>query len=183
MGDLSSLGDVRGKRVLVRSDLNVPLDGTTITDDGRIRASVPTISALAEAGARVIVCAHLGRPKGAPEDKYSLAPVVGRLSELLGRPVAFATDTVGESARATVDALGDGDVALLENLRFNAGRPPRSTRSVPSSPTPSPPWPTPTSPMVSGSCTASRHRSTTSPRDCRPPWVASSPPRSTSSSA
>jgi len=121
MGDLSSLGDVRGKRVLVRSDLNVPLDGTTITDDGRIRASVPTISALAEAGARVIVCAHLGRPKGAPEDKYSLAPVVGRLSELLGRPVAFATDTVGESARATVDALGDGDVALLENLRFNAG--------------------------------------------------------------
>ncbi|HQG17432.1 MAG TPA: phosphoglycerate kinase [Ornithinibacter sp.] len=121
MGDLSSLGDVRGKRVLVRSDLNVPLDGTTITDDGRIRASVPTISALAEAGARVIVCAHLGRPKGAPEDKYSLAPVVGRLSELLGRPVAFATDTVGESARATVDSLEDGDVALLENLRFNAG--------------------------------------------------------------
>ncbi len=90
MGDLASLGDLRGKRVLVRSDLNVPLDGTTITDDGRIRASVPTISSLAEAGARVIVCAHLGRPKGAPEERYSLAPVVGRLSELLGRPVTFA---------------------------------------------------------------------------------------------
>ena len=72
MGDLASLGDLRGKRVLVRSDLNVPLDGTTITDDGRIRASVPTISELAEAGARVIVCAHLGRPKGAPEERYSL---------------------------------------------------------------------------------------------------------------
>ncbi len=121
MSDLASLGDVRGKRVLVRSDLNVPLDGTTITDDGRIRASVPTIQALAEAGARVIVCAHLGRPKGAPEDRYSLAPVAGRLAELLGRPVAFATDTVGESAHAIVGALGDGEVALLENLRFNPG--------------------------------------------------------------
>ena len=121
MGDIASLGDLRGKRVLVRSDLNVPLDGTTITDDGRIRASVPTISQLAEAGARVIVCAHLGRPKGAPEEKYSLAPVVGRLSELLGRPVAFATDTVGDSARAAVDGMADGDVVLLENLRFNPG--------------------------------------------------------------
>src|SRR6187549_2655311 len=121
MADLASLGDLRGKRVLVRSDLNVPLDGTTITDDGRIRASVPTISSLAAAGARVIVCAHLGRPKGAPEERYSLAPVVGRLSELLGRPVAFATDTVGDSARATVDGMADGDVVLLENLRFNAG--------------------------------------------------------------
>ena len=121
MGDIASLGDLRGKRVLVRSDLNVPLDGTTITDDGRIRASVPTISQLAEAGARVIVCAHLGRPKGAPEEKYSLRPLVGRMSELLGRPVAFATDTVGESARAAVDAMSDGDVVLLENLRFNPG--------------------------------------------------------------
>jgi len=115
------LGDLRGKRVLVRSDLNVPLDGTTITDDGRIRASVPTIARLADAGARVLVVAHLGRPKGAPEDKYSLRPVVTRLAELLGRPVAFATDTVGESARATVAALADGDVAVLENIRFNAG--------------------------------------------------------------
>ncbi|MGB7817973.1 MAG: phosphoglycerate kinase [Ornithinibacter sp.] len=121
MADIASLGDLRGRRVLVRSDLNVPLDGTTITDDGRIRASVPTISTLAEAGARVIVCAHLGRPKGEPEDRYSLAPVVDRLSELLDRPVAFATDTVGESARAAVEAMSDGDVVLLENLRFNPG--------------------------------------------------------------
>jgi phosphoglycerate kinase len=121
MADIASLGDLRGKRVLVRSDLNVPLDGTTITDDGRIRASVPTISKLSGAGARVIVCAHLGRPKGAPEDKYSLRPVVGRLSELLGRDVTFATDTVGESARAAVAAMEDGDVVLLENLRFNPG--------------------------------------------------------------
>ena len=75
LADLLADGDLRGKRVLVRSDLNVPLDGQTITDDGRIRASVPTIQALAEAGATVVVCAHLGRPKGAPEDKYSLAPV------------------------------------------------------------------------------------------------------------
>jgi len=118
---LESLGDVRGKRVLVRSDLNVPLDGTTITDDGRIRASVPTIRALADAGARVVVTAHLGRPKGAPDTKYSLAPVATRLGELLGVPVAFATDTVGDSARATVDALADGEVAVLENVRFNAG--------------------------------------------------------------
>ena len=121
MADLASLGDLRGKRVLVRSDLNVPLDGTTITDDGRVRASVPTISRLVEAGARVIVCAHLGRPKGEPDPRYSLAPVATRLSELLGRPVTFAEDTVGESARAAVGAMGDGDVVLLENLRFNAG--------------------------------------------------------------
>jgi phosphoglycerate kinase len=118
---LDSLGDVRGKRVLVRSDLNVPLDGTTITDDGRVRASVPTIRELSEAGARVIVLAHLGRPKGEPEDRFSLAPVADRLGELLGRPVAFAHDTVGPSARQTVDGLGDGDVAVLENVRFNAG--------------------------------------------------------------
>jgi phosphoglycerate kinase len=126
MSSIASLGDLRGKRVLVRSDLNVPLDhsapgGPRITDDGRIRASVPTIEELAGAGARVIVCAHLGRPKGAPEAKYSLAPVVPRLSELLGREVAFATDTVGESARAAVAAMSDGDVVLLENLRFNPG--------------------------------------------------------------
>ncbi len=121
LADLLSAGELRGQRVLVRSDLNVPLDGQTITDDGRIRASVPTITALAEAGARVIVCAHLGRPKGAPEDRYSLAPVGRRLSELLGRPVAFATDTVGESAQETVAQAQDGDVVLLENLRFNPG--------------------------------------------------------------
>jgi len=121
MKTIDDLGDLRGKRVLVRSDLNVPLDGTTITDDGRIRASVPTIRRLADAGARVVVVAHLGRPKGAPDAKYSLAPVVARLSELLGKDVAFATDTVGESAQAVVAALADGDVAVLENIRFNAG--------------------------------------------------------------
>ncbi|MGO4341678.1 phosphoglycerate kinase [Pedococcus sp. 2YAF34] len=121
MQSISELGDLRGKRVLVRSDLNVPLDGRTITDDGRIKASAPTIKALSEAGARVIVCAHLGRPKGAPEDRYSLAPVAERLGQVLGRDVTFATDTVGDSARAAVDAAQDGDVVLLENLRFNAG--------------------------------------------------------------
>src|SRR4051812_30918635 len=110
MGEYATLGEVTGKRVLVRSDLNVPLDGTTITDDGRIRASVPTIRALAEAGARVVVAAHLGRPKGAPEERYSLAPVAARLGELLGREVAFATDTVGESAQATVAGIADGQV-------------------------------------------------------------------------
>jgi phosphoglycerate kinase len=106
--------------VLVRSDFNVPLDGTTITDDGRVRAALPTLTALLEAGARVVVAAHLGRPKGAPEDKYSLAPVATRLSELLGKPVALAQDTVGESARETVAALQDGEIALLENIRFDA---------------------------------------------------------------
>jgi phosphoglycerate kinase len=125
LADLVSAGELRGQRVLVRSDLNVPLDYSAgppvISDDGRIRASVPTISALAEAGARVVVCAHLGRPKGAPEDRYSLAPVAARLSELLGRPVAFATDTVGESAQEAVAQAKDGDVVLLENLRFNPG--------------------------------------------------------------
>jgi phosphoglycerate kinase len=120
--DLIAAGDLRGKRVLVRSDLNVPLDpDSTITDDGRVRASVPTIKALSEAGARVVVCAHLGRPKGVPEARYSLAPVARRLQELLGAPVAFASDTVGESARSTVGGLADGQVALLENLRFNVG--------------------------------------------------------------
>lgn len=121
MSSIESLGDVRGRRVLVRSDLNVPLDGTTITDDGRIRASIPTIKTLVEAGARVVVTAHLGRPKGVPEAKYSLAPVAERLGQLLGRSVSFATDTVGPSARTAVEGLGDGDVALLENVRFNEG--------------------------------------------------------------
>ncbi|HET7475428.1 MAG TPA: phosphoglycerate kinase [Dermatophilaceae bacterium] len=120
--DLVAAGGLRGKRVLVRSDLNVPLDSDrNITDDGRVRASVPTIKALTGAGARVVVCAHLGRPKGAPEEKYSLAPLVGRLSELLGQEVKFASDTVGESAQRVVAGLADGEVALLENLRFNPG--------------------------------------------------------------
>jgi len=117
---ISDLGDLRGKRVLVRSDFNVPLDGTTITDDGRIRAALPTLNLLREAGAKVIVTAHLGRPKGEPDAKYSLAPVAARLGELLGATVALAEDVVGPSAQATVAALGDGDVALLENIRFDA---------------------------------------------------------------
>jgi phosphoglycerate kinase len=121
MKTVDDLGPLRGRRVLVRSDLNVPLDGTAISDDGRIRASAPTLADLADRGARVVVCAHLGRPKGAPDDKYSLAPVAARLGEVLGRDVAFAPDTVGESARAPVEGLGDGQVALLENLRFNKG--------------------------------------------------------------
>ncbi|PID97074.1 MAG: phosphoglycerate kinase [Actinomycetales bacterium] len=122
MKTIADLGDLRGKRVLVRSDLNVPLDGDkNITDDGRIRASVPTIQALSQAGARVVVCAHLGRPKGAPDPKFSLRPVVARMSELLGQPVAFADDTVGESAHSVVGALQVGGVALVENLRFNPG--------------------------------------------------------------
>jgi phosphoglycerate kinase len=111
--------DPRGRRVLVRADLNVPLDGDTITDDGRVRASVPTIRKLTEAGARVVVSAHLGRPKGEPDPKYSLAPVVVRLGELLGTDVKLAADVVGESARSTVDGLADGAVALLENVRFD----------------------------------------------------------------
>ena len=122
MRTIADLGDLRGKRVLLRSDLNVPLDGNgNITDDGRVRASVPTVRRLTDAGAQVIVCAHLGRPKGAPETKYSLAPAAARLSELLGQPVPLAGDTVGPSAHATVEALQDGQVAMLENLRFNPG--------------------------------------------------------------
>ncbi|MGW9130918.1 phosphoglycerate kinase [Streptomyces sp. NPDC055681] len=112
---------VTGKRVFVRADLNVPLSGTTITDDGRIRAVQPTVEKLAAAGARVIVASHLGRPKGAPDPAFSLAPAADRLGELIGADVAFATDTVGESARATVAALTDGKVAVIENLRFNPG--------------------------------------------------------------
>jgi len=117
---ISDLGDLRGKRVLVRSDFNVPLDGTTITDDGRIRAALPTLNLLRDAGARIVVTAHLGRPQGEPDAKYSLAPVATRLGELLGTDVALAADVVGPSAQATVAALGEGQVALLENIRFDA---------------------------------------------------------------
>src|SRR5204863_4966506 len=105
---------VPGRCVLVRADLNVPLDGSTITDDGRIRAVLPTLTRLRDGGARVTVMSHLGRPKGAPDPKYSLAPVAARLGELLGAPVTFAADTVGDSARSTVGGLGEGQVALLE---------------------------------------------------------------------
>ncbi|MEU4406801.1 phosphoglycerate kinase [Streptosporangium sp. NPDC023963] len=120
MKDISEF-DVDGRRVLVRADLNVPLEGDVITDDGRIRASVPTIKELAGRGARVVVVAHLGRPKGKPNPEYSLAPVAKRLGELLGADVAFATDVVGTSAQEVVEALQDGQVALLENLRFEPG--------------------------------------------------------------
>jgi phosphoglycerate kinase len=115
---------VSGRRVLVRADLNVPFDKNdpgVISDDGRIRAVLPTLVALRDAGAKVIVCSHLGRPKGAPDPKYTLAPVSKRLGELLGSPVVFAADTVGSSATETAGALRDGQVLLLENLRFNAG--------------------------------------------------------------
>lgn len=120
MKTIDSLGDLRGKRVLVRSDFNVPLDGTTITDDGRIRAALPTLRRLADAGARVVVTAHLGRPKGTPDAAYSLAPVAARLGELLGKEVRLAEDVTGPSAQATVAGLADGEVALVENVRFDA---------------------------------------------------------------
>jgi phosphoglycerate kinase len=112
-----------GRAVFVRADLNVPLDGTRITDDGRVRASLPTITKLAERGARVIVAAHLGRPKGdgfaeRAQGGPSLRPVAAHLATLLGRPVAFATDVAGPSATEVVASLADGDVALLENVRF-----------------------------------------------------------------
>ncbi|MCW2697162.1 MAG: pgk [Modestobacter sp.] len=113
---------VAGRRVLLRADLNVPLDDSTgtpvITDDGRIRASLPTLQALREAGARVVVAAHLGRPKGAPDPRYSLAPVAERLAELLGAPVPLAADVAGPDAQAKAAALADGGVLLLENVRF-----------------------------------------------------------------
>ncbi|MBM2615377.1 phosphoglycerate kinase [Actinoplanes sp. LDG1-06] len=115
---------VSGRRVIVRADLNVPFDKANpgvISDDGRARAVLPTLIALRDAGARVIVMSHLGRPKGAPDPKYTLQPVATRLGELLGSPVVFATDTVGSDAAAKVEALTDGQVLLLENLRFNEG--------------------------------------------------------------
>ena len=118
---IESLGPLAGKRVVVRCDLNVPLQGEVITDDGRVRASVPTLEALVGQGARVIVVSHLGRPEGAPDPRYSLAPVAARLDELIDAPVAFAADTVGADAAAKVAALGDGEVLVLENLRFNPG--------------------------------------------------------------
>jgi phosphoglycerate kinase len=111
---------VEGRRVLVRADLNVPLDGGRVADDGRIRASLPTLTALTSRGAKVIVCAHLGRPGGKLDPKYSLAPVAARLGELLGRPVELAAGTIGPAARAAVAALPPGGVVMLENLRFNA---------------------------------------------------------------
>ena len=111
--------EVAGQRVLVRDDLNVPLDGGRVTDDGRIRAALPTLAALLDRQAKVIVCAHLGRPAGQPDPKYSLAPAAARLGELLGRPVRLAADVTGPSAQAAVSALQPGGVVMLENLRFD----------------------------------------------------------------
>ena len=121
MKTVSQLGDLRGKRVVIRCDFNVPLNGTTITDDGRIRAALPTLRALLGAGARVTALAHLGRPKGRVDPAFSLAPVAARLGELLGQDVTFAADTVGPSAQATSASLADGEIALVENVRFEPG--------------------------------------------------------------
>jgi phosphoglycerate kinase len=118
---VSDLGDLTGKRVLIRCDLNVPLDGQTITDDGRIRASLPTLNKLREKGAKIIVLAHLGRPKGQVNPKYSLAPAAARLSELLGAEITLAKDVVGESAKSVIENLGNGDAAMLENVRYEPG--------------------------------------------------------------
>ena len=121
MKTIESLGDLRGKRVLVRSDFNVPLDAEkNITDDGRIQAALPTLKTLLEAGAKVIIVAHLGRPKGQVNTDFSLAPVAKRLAEVTGVKVTLAEDTVGESAKAAVAGLADGEIVLLENVRFNA---------------------------------------------------------------
>lgn len=119
MRKLSELNSFDGKTVIIRCDLNVPLDGKRITDDGRIVASVPTIKYLVENGAKVVVISHLGRPEGVPDDKYSLEPAADRLSELLGQPVLFASDTIGNQAEASLKVLDRGGVVVLENLRFN----------------------------------------------------------------
>jgi phosphoglycerate kinase len=123
--DLTSLlaepGGVRGKRVFVRADLNVPVKAGVVGDDTRIRASLPTLRRLCDAGARVVLASHLGRPKGRPDPASSLRPVAARVAELLGRPVSFAEDCIGEPAERAVAALADGGVCLLENLRYHAG--------------------------------------------------------------
>lgn len=118
---IKDAGELRGKRVLLRCDFNVPLDGDRVTDDGRIRAALPTIQHLMQAGAKVIIISHLGRPEGKPEAKYSLKPAALRLAELLDADVEFATDTIGDSAKNVVRNLIDGGVVVLENLRFNEG--------------------------------------------------------------
>ena len=126
MRTISTLGDLRGKRVLVRSDFNVPLKDGVITDDGRIRAALPTLKTLTDAGAKVVIMAHLGRPKGKVDPAFSLAPVAARLAELSGVKVTLASDVVGPSAAQTVADLGEGEIALLENVRFD----PRETSKV-----------------------------------------------------
>lgn len=126
MKTIESLGDLRGVRVLVRSDFNVPLKDGVITDDGRIRAALPTLTTLLQAGAKVVIMAHLGRPKGEVNPDFSLAPVATRLSELVDAPVTLAADVTGPSAKAAVEALGEGEIVLLENVRFD----PRETSKV-----------------------------------------------------
>ncbi|MGO3146867.1 MAG: phosphoglycerate kinase [Leucobacter sp.] len=126
MRTLASLGQLRSKTVIIRCDLNVPLaddasGAQVITDDGRIRASLTTIRELRESGARIVLISHLGRPKGEPDKRFSLSPVAARMSELLGSPVEFVDETVGERATEAISSLEDGDIVLLENLRFNAG--------------------------------------------------------------
>ncbi|MDN6441762.1 MAG: phosphoglycerate kinase [Acidipropionibacterium jensenii] len=121
MKSVEDLGDLSGKRVVIRCDFNVPLDGQTITDDGRIKAALPTLEQLHQAGARTTVLAHLGRPKGAVDPKFSLAPVAKRLGELMGLDIKLATDVVGPSAQQTSASLKDGEIALVENVRFEKG--------------------------------------------------------------
>lgn len=118
---IDGLGELRGKRALVRVDLNVPLKEGAVADDFRILAILPTLERLRSAGARVVLCSHLGRPKGQPNPEFSLAPVAARLSELCGAPVAFCPETVGEKAEAAAEALAEGEILLLENLRFQPG--------------------------------------------------------------
>ena len=166
--------DVRGATVLLRADLNVPLDGTTITDDGRIRASLPTITNLTGRGARVLIAAHLGRPAGADYAQRaaggpSLAPVAARLGELLGQDVPLATDVAGESAAALAAGLADGDVALLENVRFEPAETSKDDAERGELAGRWPPWPSCTWATASAPCTASTPASTTCPRCCRRP--------------
>src|SRR4051812_11528283 len=118
---LDDMGDVRGKRVLVREDLNVPMDGARVTDDTRLRAAAPTIAELSDKGAIVLVLAHFGRPKGERNPDMSLALVTKPLSEVLGREVRFVDDCVGEAAEKAVAGLEPGDIAILENTRFHKG--------------------------------------------------------------
>ena len=119
MRTIETLGDLRGKRVLVRSDFNVPIKDGEITDDGRIRAALPTLNKLVDEGARILVMAHMGRPKGEVKPEFSLKPVAARLAELIDAPVSLAEDTTGPSAHEAAEKIQDGEIVLLENVRFD----------------------------------------------------------------